>query len=122
MLQGVASEIIDYSMSIPVVVASKYSWQMLRDSLHACHLYVSKRAILLRPLIPPSGTHPPFASAKQRIYMSATLGAGGDLERYWAMSNSSHPVPSGWDQQGIAAGFLFFQSARSTMTRPNISL
>jgi len=53
----------------------RYPWQLLRDSLHACHVYLSRRAILIRPLIPPSGTHAPFAKAGQRIYMSATLGA-----------------------------------------------
>jgi hypothetical protein len=59
----------------------RYTCGLLRDSLHACHLYISRRAILIRPLIPPSKTHLPFAGAKQRLYMSATLGEGGDLER-----------------------------------------
>ncbi len=59
----------------------RFAWSVLRDSLHACHLYVSRRSILIRPLIPPSSTHIAFAGARQRVYMSATLGSGGELER-----------------------------------------
>lgn len=87
----------------------RYSWSILRDSLHACHLYLSRRTILIRPLIPPSCTHQPFAGATQRIYMSATLGAGGDLERV----TGRYPihkiaVPAGWDKQGIGRRFFIF--------------
>ncbi len=86
-----------------------YPWSVLRESLHACHFYVSRRAILIRPLIPPSTTHAPFAHAKQRIYMSATLGAGGDLERVTGRYPIHRiPVPSGWDKQGIGRRFFLF--------------
>lgn len=59
----------------------RYPWSMIKDYLIGCHVYLSSQDILIRPLIPPTWTHQPFANAKQRIYMSATLGAGGDLER-----------------------------------------
>lgn len=58
-----------------------FRWQLIRDHLEACHVYLASREILIRPLIPPVWSHAPFAQAKQRLYMSATLGAGGDLER-----------------------------------------
>lgn len=45
------------------------------------HVFVGTREILIRPNIPPTNTHAPFANAKQRVYMSVTLGEGGDLER-----------------------------------------
>jgi len=87
----------------------KHSWQVLRDSLHACHLYLSQRAILIRPLIPPTDTFTPFANAKQRIYMSATLGMGGDLERITGRAPIYRiPVPEGWDRQGIGRRFFIF--------------
>jgi len=87
----------------------RYPWKLLRDSLHACHLYVSRRAILIRPLIPPSNTHAPFFGAKQRLYMSATLGAGGDLERVTGRQPIHKiPVPLGWDKQGIGRRFFLF--------------
>jgi replicative superfamily II helicase len=52
--------------------------------LHACHLYISAHELVIRPLIPPTWTHDPFNRACQRIFMSATLGTGGDLERLTA--------------------------------------
>src|SRR2546422_7983406 len=48
-----------------------FPWSVIRDYLHACHLYRSANAILIRPLIPPTQTHPPFARATHRVYMSA---------------------------------------------------
>jgi hypothetical protein len=65
----------------------RYTWRLLRDSLHACHVYMTPQEIFVRPLIPPTWTHEPFASARQRIFMSATLGEGGDLERLTGRQN-----------------------------------
>jgi hypothetical protein len=45
----------------------RYGWRMVRDSLSACHMYISERAILIRPLVPPSSTHRPFGGARQRL-------------------------------------------------------
>lgn len=87
----------------------KYAWRMLADNLTACQLYVSSREILLRPLIPPTWTHPPFANAGQRIFMSATLGEGGDLERLTGRKQILRlPIPDGWDRQGIGRRLFYF--------------
>lgn len=87
----------------------QYTWSLIRDHLHACHLFYSKTSILIRPLIPPTNTHAPFKNAKQRIYMSATLGAGGDLERIVGREKIERlPIPAGWDQQGIGRRFFVF--------------
>lgn len=87
----------------------KHAWGILRDHLAACHLYVSARGILLRPLIPPTETHTPFAGATQRIYMSATLGEGGDLERLTGRSKITRlSVPQGWERQGIGRRLFLF--------------
>jgi hypothetical protein len=86
-----------------------FAWSVLRDHLLACHLYVSSDGFLLRPLIPPTWTHAPFANARQRVYMSATLGEGGDLERLWGRSQIKRlGVPLGWDKQGIGRRLFFF--------------
>lgn len=58
-----------------------HSWSLIRDHLLACNLYYGRKQFLIRPMIPPTWDHSPFENAKQRIYMSATLGRGGDLER-----------------------------------------
>lgn len=87
----------------------RYPWRMLANHLHACQLYVSSSEIMLRPLIPPTWSHGPFAAAKQRIFMSATLGAGGDLERLTGRPRIMRlPIPEGWDRQGIGRRFFLF--------------
>jgi Rad3-related DNA helicase len=89
----------------------KFPWSMLRSHLHACHLYLSSKSILLRPLLPPTWAHPSFTNAKQRIYMSATLGEGGDLERLVGRKNIFRlPTPDGWDRQGVGRRFFMFPS------------
>jgi len=106
-LQSAAPEIVALLDEHTKGIALRYTWSLLRDSLHACHLYISRRAILIRPLIPPSNTHLPFSGAKQRVYMSATLGAGGDLERVTGRQPIHKiPVPLGWDKQGIGRRFF----------------
>jgi len=87
----------------------KYPWSVIRDHLHSCHIYISYNAILFRPLIPPTRTHKPFSQAKQRLYMSATLGEGGELERLTGVENIERlMIPDGWDQQGIGRRFFVF--------------
>ena len=62
----------------------QWPWRLLKGHLDACHLYVGAGQIMLRPLLPPTSTHRKFASPSQRIYMSATLGEGGELERVFS--------------------------------------
>ncbi len=107
--QAIVPEIVSLLDEHTANTKLRHSWSLLRDSLHACHLYISRRAILIRPLIPPSNTHLPFLGAKQRLYMSATLGAGGDLERVTGRQPIHKiPVPLGWDKQGIGRRFFLF--------------
>ena len=89
--------------------ALSYSWSMIHDHLDACQVYVSASEILIRPLIPPTWDHAPFADAKQRVYMSATLGQGGDLERLTGRAEIYRlPIPQGWDRQGIGRRLFVF--------------
>ncbi|RFC33858.1 MAG: Helicase C-terminal domain-containing protein [Candidatus Nitrotoga sp. SPKER] len=89
----------------------KYSWQMIREHLSACQLYLSSHEILIRPLIPPTWTHAAFQQPKQRIFMSATLGTGGDLERLMGRKNIFRlSIQSGWDKQGVGRRFFIFPS------------
>lgn len=91
-----------------------YSWSMIRGSLHACFLFICWHELLIRPIIPPTMTHPPFANARQRIYMSATLGEGGELERITGVRNIQRlPIPEGWNKQSSGRRLFLF---------PNLSL
>lgn len=87
----------------------KFAWQMISDHLSGCQAFVGVGELLIRPLIPPTWTHRAFANAKQRIFMSATLGIGGDLERLTGRRSIHRlPVPAGWEKQGIGRRFFVF--------------
>jgi hypothetical protein len=86
-----------------------FAWGVLRSHLMACHLFLSATEVLLRPMIVPTSAHVPFAGAKQRIYMSATLGQGGDLERLTGRRAIHRiPVPDTWTTQGLGRRLFLF--------------
>ncbi|MBI6710863.1 DEAD/DEAH box helicase [Pseudomonas syringae] len=92
-----------------------YPWSLIRDHIQACNCYISATQILIRPLIPPTHSHAPFINAKQRIYMSATLGNGGDLERITGRPNIFRlSPPSMTDEQGIGRRFFVFPEVAHT--------
>lgn len=106
MIPALIATLDEYTKDQPSL---KFTWSVLRDNLPACHVYLSTKSILIRPTVPPTKTHSAFANAKQRIYMSATLGAGGDLERLTGVDKIERlPIPTGWDKQGIGRRLFFF--------------
>lgn len=59
--------------------------------------------------MPPTGSQQQFAAAEQRLYLSATLGEGGELERAfgrWPITRLA--VPDGWDSRGAGRRFFVF--------------
>jgi Type III restriction enzyme, res subunit len=69
----------------------RYPWMLVRDHLDACHLYLTPQEILLRPLIPPTWTHKPFANARQRI--SSGTGLDDSSKSDAIVSSSAVPNP-----------------------------
>src|SRR5206468_3426794 len=63
-----------------------WSWNSVRPGLASCLVYISWREILIRPFIPPTSENEPFTGANQRLYLSATLGRAGELERAFGRS------------------------------------
>ena len=87
----------------------RHSWSMIRDNLYACHVYFTWSSISIRPITPPTFRHAPFAGCRQRIYMSATLGEGGELERITGVGKIERlSVPEGWDKEGTGRRFILF--------------
>lgn len=87
----------------------RHSWGLLSSHLEACSLYISPRKIEVRPLIPPTQTHPPFSDAKQRIYMSATLGEDGDIERVFGVKKIARlPIPEEWNRRSTGRRLILF--------------
>jgi len=58
-----------------------YRYAMIRAGLASCLVYVAYSGILVRPYVPPTHQNGLLSGARQRVYLSATLGEGGELER-----------------------------------------
>lgn len=100
----------------------RFEWSGIRSNLHGCHLYYSESEILIRPLIPPTWSHKPFEQARQRIYMSATLGGGGDLERLFGRRTIYRiPASKDWERQGVGRR-LFLMPGLSLSDDESIAL
>ncbi|MET3712645.1 hypothetical protein ABIC65_003363 [Sphingomonas trueperi] len=85
----------------------RWRWQEVRGHLAACRFYISAGEILIRPLVPPTMRYSPFAKAKQRIFMSATLGEGGDLERVTGVPKITRlSVSEDFNAQGVGRRFF----------------
>lgn len=88
----------------------RHPWAQIRDHLDACTIYCSPRSLEIRPVIPPTQMHVPFESAVQRVYMSATLGEDGDLERSFGVGSIARiPAPPGdWPERSTGRRLLMF--------------
>ena len=72
-------------------------------------MFVAADEIIVRPLLPPTFTHAAYTDPKQRLYLSATLGAGGELERAFGRAHITRmAVPEGWDERGTGRRFFVF--------------
>lgn len=87
----------------------RYAYSQIVGYLHACNLYASATSFEIGPVIPPTRTHAPFAQAKQRVYMSATLGDDGGIERAFGIKKLARlPIPEGWDKRGTGRRLILF--------------
>ncbi|SEB29336.1 Type III restriction enzyme, res subunit [Rhodococcus pyridinivorans] len=59
----------------------KYVWPIIRDRLSRCGVLIGPSGIEIRPYHPPTTLNKWYSQAKQRIYLSATLGTMDDLQR-----------------------------------------
>ncbi len=85
----------------------EFRLQMIRKGLASCLAFVAPDSIYIRPLIPPTHENYIFRDARQRIYLSATLGRGGELERAFGRAPINRlPLPS--SSQEPRAGRRFF--------------
>lgn len=87
----------------------KFRYTMIRPALDRCLLYFGWDGFLIRPYVPPTDEHLHFTEARQRVYISATLGDGGELERAFGRAPIERlPVPAGWDQRSSGRRFFVF--------------
>lgn len=73
----------------------KFQFAMIRGGLASCCVYLSYGGIQIRPMTPPTFENRVFSRAGQRVYLSATLGSGGEIERAFGRSEITRmPLPS----------------------------
>ena len=58
-----------------------YPLQNLNENIDACNIFVSEDKIYIKPFLPPVFKHTHYNNAKQRVFLSATMGSTGDIER-----------------------------------------
>ncbi len=89
--------------------ATRFQFEMIRPGLPACLFYLSPLGWYIRPMIPPTFDHPAFTDPAQRIYLSATLGDAGELERAFGRTGIVRiPVPPAWERTGAGRRFFVF--------------
>ncbi len=97
--------------------SASHAWRYLRDHVDRCLVYVSARQLLVRPLIAPTLEHQAFDAPARRVYMSATLGSGGELERAFGRHAIKRiPIPKGWENQGTGRRFFAFPEFTSDLS------
>lgn len=90
----VALEQLDSALAM-LSDARRFQFAMVRNGLASCCVYLSYGGIQIRPMIPPTFENQVFSGAGQRVYLSATLGSGGELERAFGRSEITRmPLPS----------------------------
>lgn len=111
-LEEEISSILDHAQNGSVL---SFRWQVLKGHLGATQMFISPNEIIFKPIIPPTASHEPFSSANQRLYMSATLGRGGELERLSGRKQIKRlPSPHGWDGHGVGRRFFVLPNASLT--------
>lgn len=99
---------------------ASYRFKMLRANLASCLFYVARREFYIRPMIPPTFEHEPFTAPSQRLYLSATLGDAGELERAFGRTEIKRvPVPTAWDRSGSGRRFFVFPELAAASSIPH---
>jgi hypothetical protein len=92
----------------------KYAWGNLSGKLDCCNIYLASQCVYIRPYLSPTFSHGPFFSATQRIYLSATPGEGGELERIFCIRKIDRiSPPRGWDKHAIGRRYFVFPELTS---------
>lgn len=86
-----------------------WRFAMIRENLASCLFFVARSGWYIRPMIPPTFQHPPFVDPVQRVYLSATLGEAGELERaFGRVPIPRIPAPAAWERTGSGRRFFVF--------------
>ncbi|MGH3712034.1 MAG: DEAD/DEAH box helicase [Micromonosporaceae bacterium] len=102
-------EEIDRALSTGLGDSQTFRFQMIRPGLRSCLFYLAPDGWYIRPYIPPTFNHGPFSDPIQRVYLSATLGEAGELERAFGRAPIARvPAPPAWERTGSGRRFFVF--------------
>lgn len=88
---------------------ARHAWKALKGKLEACNIFLGSRRITIRPYLAPTFSHAPFQNATQRIYLSATPGEGGELERVFCRKQIERLTPPAHsDRHAVGRRFFIF--------------
>lgn len=100
---------------------SSFRFKMLRTNLTSCLFYVSRNEFYIRPMIPPTFDHRPFTQPTQRLYLFATLGDAGELERAFGRTDIRRvPVRAAWERTGSGRRFFVFPELAAISTASHL--
>jgi hypothetical protein len=88
-----------------------FALRAIGQHLERCLVYCSPREVLIRPFIPPTRDLSHVYNADQRLYMSATLGTGGELERAFGVDRVRR-IPAEVGQQRSGRRLLLMPGLR----------
>lgn len=95
----------------------RFPLSLIGRSLGACLVLVSYQEILIRPYVAPTFSLDAFSNAIHRVFMSATLGESGELERAFGRPAIERlPVPSGWERNSAGRRFFVFADRITDVT------
>ena len=101
----------------------RFSWNTIREHLSTCLFFYSSDSIQIKPLISPTWTHKPFTEAKQRVYISATLSFGGDLERCFGITECESLSHEDYTESGVGRHlFMFPQMLKTTEDQESLEI
>ncbi len=111
-----AERLLDIASTLEGVIDSnisgtsaRYAWQALKGHVHACNVFFTAECLTIRPYLAPTFSHSPFQQARQRIYLSATPGEGGELERVFCRRKIDRLTPpTGSQKHTIGRRFFLF--------------
>lgn len=109
MIEGKVQEIHSIINENVQSTSLRYAWGRIADHLSECNIFVSWSTILIRPYIAPTESFAPFKGVKQCVFMSATLGKSGELNRVTGVKNIKKlPMVSDWDKKGLGRKLFVF--------------
>ncbi|MFF8029649.1 hypothetical protein ACFZDJ_53360 [Streptomyces sp. NPDC007896] len=116
----VAKHAVELDRVLSTLVGNSWHrFKMVRSQLRACLFYVSPQGWYIRPMIPPTFAHTPFMGPQQRIYLSATLGEGGELERAFGRPMITRiAAPPEWESIGSGRRFFVFPDLAESTNDP----